>query len=78
MQYKTAADVHCWCAVHCGTSKTGSDITGLEELLELADGLPVHVAHVNSYCRGQHTGDPLKEASRAIAALIRAPRARSE
>jgi hypothetical protein len=75
---QTAADVHCWCAVHCGTSKTGSDITGLEELLELADGLPVHVAHVNSYCRGQHTGDPLKEASRAIAALIRAPRARSE
>jgi hypothetical protein len=33
---------------------------------------------VNSYCRGQHTGDPLEEASRAIAALTRAPRARSE
>lgn len=75
---KTAADVRCWCAVHCGTSKSGSDITGLEELLELADGLPVHVAHVNSYCRGQHTGDPLEEASRAVAALARAPRARSE
>jgi predicted amidohydrolase len=75
---RTAADVRCWCAVHCGTSKTGSDITGLEELLELADGLPVHVAHVNSYCRGQHTGDPLEEASRAVAALARAPRARSE
>jgi hypothetical protein len=75
---RTAADVRCWCAVHCGTSKSGSDITGLEELLELADGLPVHVAHVNSYCRGQHTGDPLAEASRAVAALARAPNARSE
>ena len=75
---RTATDLHCWCAVHCGTSKSGSDITGLEELLELADGLPVHVAHVNSYCRGQHTGDPLQEASRAVAALVRAPRARSE
>jgi hypothetical protein len=75
---QTAAEVRCWCAVHCGTTETGSDITGLEELLELADGLPVHVAHVNSYCRGQHTGDPLEEASRAVAALVRAPRARSE
>jgi hypothetical protein len=75
---QTAADVRCWCAVHAGTIATGSDITGLEELLELADGLPVHVAHVNSYCRGQHTGDPLEEASRAVAALVRAPRARSE
>ncbi len=75
---RAAADVRCWCAVHAGTTETGSDITGLEELLELADGLPVHVAHVNSYCRGQHTGDPLEEASRAVAALVRAPRARSE
>src|SRR5262249_55209144 len=75
---KTAADVRCWCAVHCGTSQRGGDIPGLEELLALANGLPVHVAHVNSYCRGQHTGDPLQEASRAVAALARAPRARSE
>jgi hypothetical protein len=44
-------------------SEAGSDIAGLEELLELADSLPVHVAHVNSYCRGQHTGDPLLKVS---------------
>lgn len=75
---RIAADAKCWCAVHCGTLQTGSDITGLEELIELADGLPVHVAHVNSYCRGQHTGNPLEEASRAIIALSGAPNARSE
>jgi hypothetical protein len=75
---KVAADAHCWCAVHAGTTKTGSDINGLEELIALADGLPVHVAHVNSYCRGQRTGDPLAEASRAIAAVASAPRAHSE
>lgn len=75
---KIAADARCWCAVHAGSLETGSDITGLEELIDLADGLPVHVAHVNSYCRGQHTGDPIEEASRAIAALSRAPNARSE
>lgn len=73
-----AAEANCWCAIHAGTVETGSDITGLEELIDLADGLPVHVAHVNSYCRGQHTGNPLEEASRAIAALVRAPQARSD
>ena len=75
---KSAAHVRCWCAAHAGTLQTGSDITGLEELLDLAEGLPIHVAHVNSYCRGQHTGDPLEEASRAVMALARAANARSE
>lgn len=68
----------CWCAMHAGTAATGSNIDGLEELVRLADGLPVHIAHVNSYCRGQVTGDPLREASRALAALAQAPAARSE
>ena len=57
-----------YCAVHAGTTATGSDVTGVEELIELADGLPVHVAHVNSYCRGQ-IGEPLVEATRALAAI---------
>ena len=57
-----------YCAVHAGTTSTGSDVTGVEELIELADGLPVHVAHVNSYCRGQ-IGDPVVEATRALAAI---------
>jgi hypothetical protein len=75
---KIAADAHCWCAAHAGSLETGSDITGLEELIDLAAGLPIHVAHVNSYCRGQHTGNPLEEASRAIIALSQASNARSE
>jgi hypothetical protein len=75
---QVSAEAGCWCAVHAGTVDTGSDIEGLEELIELADGHPVHVAHVNSYCRGQRTHDPLLEASRAVAALARAPQVRSE
>ncbi len=67
-----------WCAVHAGTSATGSNIEGLEELVDLSAGLPVHIAHVNSYCRGQITGDPLLEASRALKALARVPAARCE
>jgi predicted amidohydrolase len=74
---RAAHRARAWCAVHAGTTATGSDIEGLEELLALADGLPVHVAHVNSYCRGQRA-DPLLEVRRALDALERAPRARSE
>jgi hypothetical protein len=74
---RSAHQERVWCAVHAGTTATGSDIEGLEELIELADALPVHVAHVNSYCRGQKT-DPLLEVRRALDALARAPRSRSE
>ena len=73
-----AAEGQAWCAVHAGTTSTGSDIDGLEELVTLADGLPIHIAHVNSYCRGQRTGNALLEATRAIAAVASAPRSRSE
>jgi hypothetical protein len=75
---RVAHDRRAWCAVHAGTQATGSNIEGLEELVTLADGLPLHIAHVNAYCRGQITGDPLVETSRALKALRRAPAARSE
>lgn len=75
---REAHRIGCWCAIHAGSSVTGSNIEGLEEVVALADGLPVHIAHVNSYCRGQITGDPLLEASRALKALAQAPAARSE
>jgi cytosine/adenosine deaminase-related metal-dependent hydrolase len=75
---QVAHEKQCWCAVHAGTTASGSHIEGLEELIALADGLPLHIAHINSYCRGQITGDPLLESSRALKALVRAPRARSE
>jgi imidazolonepropionase-like amidohydrolase len=73
-----AHQVGCWCAMHVGTTATGSNIEGLEEAVALAGGLPAHIAHVNAYCRGQITGDPLLEASRALMALAEAPATRSE
>ncbi len=75
---QTAHRLSAYIAVHCGSTAHGSDIEGLEELLQLAEGLPVHVAHVNSYCRGQRTGDPLEECRRALAALAASPAAKSE
>ncbi len=75
---RVAQRLGAYVAVHCGSTEHGSDIEGLEELLEVAEGRPVHVAHVNSYCRGQVTGDPLEEVQRALAALRASPAARSE
>jgi hypothetical protein len=65
-------------AVHAGSTRKGSSLEGLEELLELSRGLPVHVAHVNSYCRGQTTRESLAIAAEAIGLLDEAPWARSE
>jgi len=75
---QAAREQGAWCAVHAGSLATGSNIEGLEELVMLADGLPVHIAHVNSYCRGQITGNPVEEASRALKVLSHAPASFSE
>jgi len=75
---RAAHEQGAYIAVHAGTTAHGSDIEGLEELLELAEGLPLHVAHVNSYCRGQVTGDPVGECHRALRALESAPNVRCE
>jgi cytosine/adenosine deaminase-related metal-dependent hydrolase len=66
-----------FCAVHAGTTESGSDVSGVEELMRLAEGRPVHLAHVNSYCRGQ-IEDPVAEADRALAALASAPATTSD
>lgn len=75
---RAAAAHDAYVAVHAGTTAHGSDIDGLEELIQLAEGLPLHVAHVNSYCRGQRTGDPVAESHRALRAVESAPNVRSE
>ena len=73
-----AAARRCYVAFHVGTTQTGSDIRGLAEALDLAAGRRIHVAHVNSYCRGQETGDPVAEALHAIDLLHAHPSAVSE
>jgi cytosine/adenosine deaminase-related metal-dependent hydrolase len=73
-----AAARRCYLAFHVGTTETGSDIRGLAEALDLAAGRRIHIAHVNSYCRGQETGDPVVEAQRALDLLHAHPSALSE
>jgi hypothetical protein len=73
-----AAARRCYVAFHVGTTQTGSDIRGLDEALAMADRRRIHIAHVNSYCRGQETGDPVAEAQQAVDLLRAHPSAVSE
>ena len=66
-----------WVAFHCGTTETASDITGLQEAVELAGPNRLHLAHVNSYCRG-NVMDPVVEAQECISLLNGAPHLFSE
>ncbi len=39
-------------AWHAGSTEHGSNIEGMIEAIDAAQGLPLHVAHINAYCRG--------------------------
>ncbi len=68
----------CYIAFHVGSTATGSDVRGLAEALDLAAGRRIHIAHVNSYCRGQTTGGPVGEVQCALDLLAAHPSAVSE
>ncbi len=59
-------------AFHAGTLQNGSNINGFLEAVDLAGGNSLHIAHVNSYCRGQ-VRDYMAETEEAIAALEKNP-----
>jgi len=62
---------------HVGTTETGSNIQGVEEAVKLAEGKPLHIAHVNAYCRG-YIEDPLLELKIVMDILKKAPNILSE
>ncbi|HLS53487.1 MAG TPA: amidohydrolase family protein [Tissierellaceae bacterium] len=39
-------------AIHCGNTQNGSNIKGFLDAVKMAQGGRLHIAHVNSYCRG--------------------------
>ena len=45
--FRAARERTAYAAFHVGSTATGSDLRGLREAAELADGGPLHVAHVN-------------------------------
>lgn len=58
----------CYVAFHVGTTEHGSDIEGFHEAVRLAGKKHLHIAHVNSYCRGLYR-TPATEALEAADAL---------
>ena len=63
-------DMKAWVAWHVGNTAHGSNIKGLRDAVAISEGKFLHIAHVNSYCRGQ-VKDELTEAMEA-ADLLRA------
>ena len=64
-------------AFHAGSLAKGSNIEGFLEAVELANGNCLHMAHINSYCRGP-IRSPITETEEAIKALKENPNIRSE
>jgi hypothetical protein len=75
---QNAGDRNIFVAAHVGTTRYSSDIYGLKEAIELADGYPLYIAHVNSYCRGASGRHPVVEAGEAITLISNAPNITSE
>lgn len=50
---ETAHEMNCYMAWHAGTTQKGSDINGMREAVEIASGHPLHLPHINAYCRGR-------------------------
>ena len=65
---KRASNRGIYLAFHAGTTSAGSDITGMRQAVELAQGRPFHLAHINAYCRGR-TADVLSECKEAAELL---------
>jgi hypothetical protein len=65
-------------AVHCGTTRNGSNLNGLLEALELAGPHRMQVCHVTAYCRGLTHGSALTETMMALEALAQRPHLVSE
>lgn len=65
-----SARLGAYMAWHAGTLTAGSDIDGMRQAVELAEGRPFHLAHINAYCRGRVRSE-LAECEEA-ASLLRA------
>ena len=69
---QTALERRAYVAWHAGTSEHGSNLEGMIEAVEMADGYPLHLAHINAYCRGAIKNE-IEEANIAIDYLKRNP-----
>ena len=64
-------------AWHAGSTTAGSNILGMLEAARVAQGMPLHMAHINAYCRGR-VYDAKEEVAIALACLEQNPNLYSE
>ena len=62
---QSARKLGAYVAWHAGTTKTGTNILGMREACQIADGKRLHLAHINGNCRGLINGimDEIAEAA---------------
>lgn len=72
-----ALDNGAYLAFHAGSTATRSNIEGLREAFELVGNRNIHMAHINSYCRGR-VMDCHQEAEEALKLLEANPNIVSE
>lgn len=72
-----AAKNKIYVAFHAGSKENGSNLQGFLEAVELANGNPLHLAHINAYCRGL-IKPVIEEAQIAIQSLKENPNITSE
>ncbi len=75
---KVAAELDIPFMIHAGSTAHRDDLAGMREIVELADGRPVHLAHVNIYCNGKELGSREAEALVALEMLRKNPAIISE
>jgi len=51
---------------HAGSTKAKSNLDGLKESLDIADGYSMQLVHINAYCRGTTMGDAAQETIEAM------------
>lgn len=68
--FSVCADNDTFLAVHAGSRKQGSNILGMEEIIDISDGRSFHLAHINAYCRGAVF--PVEEEIRKASQLLEA------
>ena len=72
-----AEELGAYVAFHAGTTLYGSNIEGMAEACMLAEGRPLHLAHINSYTRGL-IRDAAAEGEEALSLLADNPNIISE
>ncbi|WP_419783269.1 amidohydrolase family protein [Maridesulfovibrio sp.] len=77
MVFSIANDRGAYMAFHAGSLASGSNLDGFKEAVELAAGKRLHLAHINSYCRGAIMPAE-QEAEEALSILEQNPNVQSE